>query len=184
MANKTIVMTKIRQILRSFTQGKSKVQIREQTGSSRNTIKKNIRKFIAEKMTFDMLSTLTDTELEVMFGSGELLDKGDRYEQLQQMLPELEKRFKQKGVTIYMFWQHYRKVHTDGYMHTQFNTYFTVYTGRAKAVMYMNHKAGDKMYIDFAGEKLNITDKETGELQSSPRISMTKQIFILLHYPP
>ena len=30
MTNKTILMTKIRQILRSFTQGKSKVQISEQ----------------------------------------------------------------------------------------------------------------------------------------------------------
>ncbi len=40
MANKTILMTKIRQILRSFTQGKSKVQISEQTGASRNTVKK------------------------------------------------------------------------------------------------------------------------------------------------
>jgi len=29
----------------------------------------------------------------------------------------------------------------------------------------MDHKAVDKMYIDFAGEKLSITDKETGEIQ-------------------
>jgi len=166
MANKTIVMTKIRQILRSFTQGKSKVQISEQTGASRNTVKKYIRKFIAEKMTFDMLSRLTDTELEVLFGSGEPPDKGERHEQLQRMLPDLEKRFKQKGVTIDMLWQHYLKAHPDGYRHTQFHTHFTVYTGRAKAVMHMDHKAGDKMYIDFAGEKLNITDKETGEVQA------------------
>lgn len=166
MANKTIEMTKIRQILRSFTQGKSKVQISEHTGTSRNTVKKYVRKFIAEKMTFDMLSKLTDTELEVMFGSAELPDKGERYEQLQRMLPDLEKRFKQKGVTIYILWQHYLKTHPDGYRHTQFHMHFTVFTGRAKAVMHMDHKAGDKMYIDFAGEKLSITDKETGEVQA------------------
>ena len=29
----------------------------------------------------------------------------------------------------------------------------------------MNHKAGDKVYIDFAGEKLSITDKDSGEIQ-------------------
>ncbi len=58
-------MTKIRQILRSFTQGKSKVQISEQTGTSRNTVKKYIRKFLSEKMTFDILSSMSDTELEV-----------------------------------------------------------------------------------------------------------------------
>lgn len=166
MANKTILMTKIRQILRSFTQGKSKVQISEQTGSSRNTVKKYIRKFLAEKMTFDMLSSLTDTELEVLFGSAEPPDKGERYEQLQRLLPDLEKRFKQKGVTILMLWKRYLQVHPDGYGHTQFHTHFTVYVGRAKAVMHMDHKAGDKMYIDFAGERLTITDKQTGEVQA------------------
>ena len=76
MANKTILMSKIRQILRSFTQGKSKVQISEQTGASRNTVKKYIRKFLTEKMTFDMLNSLSDAELEVLFGSVEPPDKG------------------------------------------------------------------------------------------------------------
>ena len=123
MANKTILMTKIRQILRSFTLGKSKVQISEQTGTSRNTVKKYIRKFLEEKMTFDMLSSFTDTELEVLFGSSEPLDKGERFDQLQQLLPDLEKRFKQKGVTIDMLWRHYLLIHPSGYGHTQFHTY-------------------------------------------------------------
>jgi transposase len=165
MANKTILMTKIRQILRSFTQGKSKVLISQQTGASRNTVKKYIRKFLSEKMTFDMLSSMSDTELEVLFGSAELIDRDPRYEPLQLMLPDLEKHFKKKGVTIAMLWKLYLQTHPDGYAHTQFHTYFTRYTGRAKAVMHMEHKAGDKMYIDFAGEKLSITDKETGEVQ-------------------
>jgi transposase len=166
MANKIILMTKIRQILRSFTQGKSKVQISEQTGASRNTVKKYIRKFLSEKMTFDMLNSMSDTELEVMFGSAETPDKGPRYEKLQAMLPDLEKRFKQRGVTIMMLWKIYLQSHPDGYAHTQFHNYFAIYIGRAKAVMHMEHKAGDKMYIDFAGEKLSITDKETGEVQA------------------
>jgi transposase len=165
MANKTILMTKIRQILRSFTQGKSKVQISDQTGASRNTVKKYIRKFLSEKMTFDMLSSMSDAELEILFVSVEPPDKGERYEQLQRMLPDLEKRFKQKGVTIDMLWRLYRQTHADGFGHTQFHTHFTVYIGRAKAVMHMEHKAGDKMYIDFAGEKLSITDNQTGEVQ-------------------
>ena len=31
--------------------------------------------------------------------------------------------------------------------------------------MHMNHKADNKMYIDFAGEKLSITDQQTGKIQ-------------------
>jgi transposase len=165
MANKTLLMTKIRLILKSFTQGKSKVQISEQAGTSRNTVKKYIRRFLAEKMTFDAVNLMTDVELEVLFGGGEPADKGPRYEQLQQMLPGLEKRYKQRGVTIDMLWKLYLKEHPGGYGHTQFHTHFTIYTGRAKPVMHLEHKAGDKMYIDFAGEKLSVTDKDSGEVQ-------------------
>jgi len=31
--------------------------------------------------------------------------------------------------------------------------------------MHMNHKAGDKMFVDYAGEKLKIIDRETGKEQ-------------------
>jgi transposase len=31
--------------------------------------------------------------------------------------------------------------------------------------MRMEHKAGDKLYVDFAGQKLTIVDKQTGEIQ-------------------
>lgn len=165
MANKTILMTKIRQILLCFTQGKSNVKISEQTGASRNTVKKYIRRFLAEKMTFDMLNSMSDTELEILFGSAEPPDQDPRYEQLQQMLPDLEKRFKKRGITISLLWQAYRNIYPDGYGHSQFHSHFTSYTGRARPVMHIDHKAGDKMYIDFAGEKLSITDKESGEVQ-------------------
>jgi transposase len=166
MANKTILMNKIRQILHYFTQGKSKVQISEQAGVSRNTVKKYIRKFLSEKLTYDVISNMTDTDLETLFVSVEPPGMDPRYEQLQRMLPELEKRFKQKGVTIDLLWKLYLQAHPGGYGHTQFHTHFTLYTRRAKPVMHLEHKAGDKMYIDFAGEKLSITDKETGEVQA------------------
>ncbi|MWD30549.1 IS21 family transposase, partial [Aquicoccus sp. SCR17] len=32
-------------------------------------------------------------------------------------------------------------------------------------VMHMEHKAGDKLFIDFTGKKLHIVDRETGELK-------------------
>ena len=97
MANKTVLMTKIRLILKFFTQGKSKVQISEQTGTSRNTVKKYIGRFLSERMTFDVVDAMTYMELEMLFGGAEPLDKDPRYEQLQRMFPDLEKRYKQRG---------------------------------------------------------------------------------------
>lgn len=165
MANKTIDMSKIRQILRFFTQGKSKVYISQQTGASRNTVKRYIRRFLQEKLTYEDICNMQDAELEVMFGSSQPPDLGHRYDELQRLLPDLEKRFKQKGVTIDLLWRQYRQLYPHGYGHTQFHGYFTAYIGRARPVMHLEHKAGDKMYIDFAGEKLGITDQQTGEIQ-------------------
>lgn len=165
MANKTIDMSKIRQILRFFTQGKSKVFISRQTGASRNTVKRYIRKFLQEKLTFEDISGMQDADLEVLFVPSRPPDLGKRYDELQQILPDLEKQFKQRGVTIELLFRQYRLDYPEGYGHTQFHDYFTSYIGRARPVMHMDHKAGDKMYIDFAGEKLSITDQQTGEVQ-------------------
>jgi len=165
MANKTIDMSKIRQILRFFTQGKSKVFISQQTGASRNTVKRYIRKFLLEKLTFEDISGMQDADLEVLFVPSRPPDLGKRYDELQGILPDLEKRFKQRGVTIELLFRQYRLDYPEGYGHTQFHDYFTSYVGRARPVMHMDHKAGDKMYIDFAGEKLSITDQQTGEVQ-------------------
>ena len=67
-------------------------------------------------------------------------------------------------MTITLIWKKYKETHPEGYELTQFYLYFRGFASRGLPVMHMEHKAGDKMYIDFAGEKLHITDKETGEV--------------------
>jgi len=111
MANKTIDMSKIRQILRFFTQGKSKVYISQQTGASRNTVKRYIRRFLQEKLTYEDICNMQDSELEVMFGSSQPPDLGHRYDELQRLLPDLGKRFKQKSVIIDLLRRQYWQLH-------------------------------------------------------------------------
>ena len=165
MANKTILMSRIRQIFRLHAQGRSKKQISILTGSSRNTVKKYLIKFIEKRLTYRELDQMSDHELEQIFCPSEPAVKEERFEELQRMLPDLEKQMKRKGMTIGMLWQQYQQQHPDGYAITQFYKHYSHYVKRAKPVMHMEHKAGDKMFIDFAGEKLGIVDKDSGELQ-------------------
>ena len=53
MANKPINMNKVRQILRLHSQGYKKLQIAEQTGISRNTIKKYLKEFTESNLSFE-----------------------------------------------------------------------------------------------------------------------------------
>src|SRR5580693_3917058 len=87
MANKIILMTKLRQILRLFAQGESKRKISERTGISRNTLKKYILEYLEKRLTIEVINEMSDHALEAVFGTMVEPVKDSRYEELQLLLP-------------------------------------------------------------------------------------------------
>ena len=164
MANKTILMNRIRQILRLYTQGTSKKKISELTSSSRNTVKKYIAKFCVQRLTYDVLMQMNDHDLELLFGYVGPVVEDKRLAHLQSLLPQMEKDLKRKGVTILLLFEQYKKEYPGGYGITQFYKYFRYFLKRVQPVMHLEHKAGDKMYIDFTGTKLSLIDTSSGEV--------------------
>ena len=158
-------MLKLRQILRYYTQGTSKKQISEITGVSRNTLKRYINRFILLRLTYEHITSLSDHELEKLFIESSPKLPDERFGRLQQLLPDIEKQMSRKGVTLLGLWEQYHAVNAPAYQYTQFKKYYHFYSNRVKPVMHMEHKAGDKMYIDFAGDKLSIVDTDSGEIK-------------------
>jgi hypothetical protein len=165
MANKTILMSRIRQILRLYTQGTSKKKISELTASSRNTVKKYIQKFHKERLTFEQVNAMSDHDLEQLFGYVAPVIKDNRFEELQVILPGMEKQLKRKGMTILLLFEQYKKEHPQGYGITQFYKYFRYFLKRVQPVMHLENIGGDKLYIDFAGDRLSILDVDSGEIR-------------------
>ena len=60
-------MSKVRNIIKLYTEGVSKQSIGERTGLPRNTVKKYIRLFLASGKTPEQIEQLGDTELEQLF---------------------------------------------------------------------------------------------------------------------
>lgn len=164
MANKTILMSRIRQLLRMYAQGKGKRQISTLTGLSRNTIKKYLHKFIALKLTYGEVEAMSDHDLDGLFIPPVEAPANQRFEQLQELLPDIEKQLKRTGITRLQLWEAYRRQHPDGYGRSRFNQYIQEYIERSQPVMHLEHKAGDKLFIDFAGDKLPLVDAQTGEV--------------------
>ena len=165
MANNTIDMSKLRQILRLHTQRCSKLQISLQTGISRNTLKKYIKDFTSSGITFEELNTLSDQDLESLFIKPEEKPLNEKIAILFSRFPAMDKELKRKGVTTQLLWEEYRKQYPGGLGITQFRHYYGHWKAQVNPVMHIDHKAGDKMFVDFAGEKLQIIDKQTGEVQ-------------------
>ena len=157
-------MNKVKQILQWYTEGVPKLQISLRTGVSRNSVKSYIRQFIAMEKSLEEILCLKESELEQIFLSRPVKEPERRYKELIAFFPEIDKALKKKGNTLHKLWKDYLKTNPDGFKHTQFNEHYRQWSKRTNATMHVDHKAGDKMYVDFAGEKLQITDPDTGEV--------------------
>ena len=164
MSNKLIHMKKVKLILRLYTQGVSKKTISEQSDCTRNTVKKYIRQFIAIGVPFSDLDKLSNTELEQLF-KNENKEPNYRLERLESYFPEIEKALKKKGVTREYLWQKYISENPDGYRLSQFKNHYSIWRKQVNSVMHIEHKSGDKVYVDYTGQRLEIVDINTGELR-------------------
>ena len=159
-------MSKIRHVLQLVSQGRSKLLIASQTGVSRNTLKKYLKAFECSGLSFTEVNALSDADLEALFIKPLEKPIDPRLQTLFSLFAAMDKELKRKGVTRFLLWQEYRRTHPDGYGISQFKHYFAQWRAQVNPSMRMEHKAGDKLYVDFAGDKLTIIDKQSGEVQS------------------
>ena len=165
MANKLTDMSKIRKALKFHCSGKSKLFISNYLSLSRNTVKKYIALFDALRLNLEDLEQKTDADLENLFSQPTLESSNPTLEKLHSYFPKMERDLKKVGVTVQHLWEEYYKENPDGLKSSQFRYHFKNWSNRVNPVMHMNHKAGDKMYVDYAGKTLSIIDQDTGEIK-------------------
>src|SRR4030042_6783694 len=166
MSNNLIIMSKARSILKMYSEGVSKQSISVRTGATPNTVKKYIRQFIAMNKPLEEFDRLNDSELEQLFSFKEQREPDKRLQELITIFPEVEKALKRKGVTKEGVWRKYYEAHPDGYRETQFRSHYNQWSKHVNSVMHVEHKAGDKMYVDYAGQHLQIVNDATGEIKN------------------
>jgi len=164
MANTKTDMSKLRQMLRLYAEGQSKLKISELTGVSRNTLKKYLKIYSRLGLNLQTIEQRSDQELDRLFGENFLPEPSDRYNTLETYFPDIEKELKKRGITRQILWERYIEKHPEGYRLSQFKYHYQQWLKRSKPVMHIDHIAGDKMYVDYTGEKLHLVDEETGEI--------------------
>lgn len=158
MSNKPITMQKLRQVIRLYGQGKGTKSINSMLGISRNTVKKYLQIFHSSGLSYEAFFALSDNELAELFQVKPSPAVTQRQLDLEAMLPDLCKQLKRKGVTREQLHKQYLEKHPDGYSRSRFNNLVYLYLGQSHPIMHIEHKAGEKMYINFTGEKLYLQD--------------------------
>lgn len=164
MAGKILRMSKLKQLLLMYNQGKSKKEISRTLGISRNTLKSYLIRFSAMQKEVEYLVDLEDHILEKMFFPGSPSYKESRYDDLKNRLDYFAKELKRTGVTRQLLWEEYKDGLTKYYSYSQFCYHLQQHLASSKPSMVLNHTAGEKMFVDYAGNKLSYVDISTGEL--------------------
>jgi transposase len=76
----------------------------------------------------------------------------------------MKKELRHKGVTLQLLWFEYRELHPDGYGYSQFCQLYRDWRRRLDVVMRQDHKAGEKLFVDFPGSPSPSTTSVTLEL--------------------
>ena len=83
-------------------------------------------------------------------------------------LPEMKlvnRELARKGVTLALLWEEYAQENPDDhYSYVQFTRYYRSWADAQDIPMRQFHKAGEKLFVDFAGQTIPIVDPETGEI--------------------
>ncbi len=164
MSQRRISMKKIREIMRLHEQSKlSQRQISQALGMSRPVVSDYINKIKTFGLTFIDIENMPDeTLLNILQGNKTADNK--RHEILQNQFLHFTQELKRLGVTRQTLWEEYILVNPGGYSYSQFCYHFQIWQNMSEITMHIEHKAGDKLFVDFAGKKLSITERTTGEI--------------------
>jgi transposase len=157
-------MNKIREIIRLSEECKLSVrQIAQALNVSRPVVTQYLSDYKASGLSYEESGRMGDEELLTALGR-KRQNKNSRYRVLAGKFEYFSQEMKRVGVTMELLWKKYRAEQPDGYSYGQFCYHFQVWRDALDVTMHMNHKAGEKMFVDYTGKKMRIYDSKNSEV--------------------
>jgi transposase len=71
------------------------------------------------------------------------------------------------GVTLLLLWEEYRAGQPDGYGYSRFCDLYAEWRGRLSPTMRQAHPAGERLFVDYAGQTVAVIAAATGETRAA-----------------
>ncbi len=159
-------MRKIKEVLRlHFESGLGQRPIGRCLGLSRTTVGDYLRRAKEAGLVWPLPEKLTDQQLyHQLFPPAVSVSTTDR------PVPDyvyLHTELKRKGVTKMLLWEEYQSDNPHAYSYSQFCELYRRWSRKLKLSMRQIHKAGEKLFVDYAGHTLPIINPSTGEIRDA-----------------
>lgn len=169
MAKERLSMRKVREILRlKYEKQLSNRAIAKSCQVSRSTVSDYLERFRTSGLEWPLPDTVYDDELECRLFP--VTKEPDRRKHMPKM-EYIHEELKKKGVTLQLLWLEYKERHPDGYQYSYFCDLYQKWSGKIDISLRQHYKAGEKLFVDYAGQTVPISDSKTGDVVNA-------QIFI------
>jgi len=153
-------MRKIREILRlKWTSLLSNRDIAKSSSTARSTVAGCLERASKAGLSWPLPESLDDVALEQLLYPPAVVSEAVR---AMPQWPLLQKELKRKGVTLALLWDEYKAGQPNGYHYSQFCKLYREFTSQVDCCMRQCHIAGEKLFVDYCGQTVPITDPETG----------------------
>ncbi len=170
MSRKRLSMRHVYDVLRlAWTAGLSERQIAQSLGLSRPTVANYVHRAQEAGLSWPLPEGLDEATLEALLfpppaAKGTLAHLAPNWASVHQEL-------QRKGVTLLLLWQEYKAREPAGFQYSWFCQSYRAWAGKLDVVMRQSHRAGEKLFVDYAGQTLPIVNGHSGEVHEA-------QIFI------
>lgn len=154
-------MRKIKDVLRLRAAGYSARRIADCLGLGRTSARNYLERAEKAGLSWPDVADLDEDTLEHRLFGREARPEGHRF--VEPDWAEISQELKRPGVTLLLLWEEYRARHPgDGYAYSAYCQHYRAWVKRLSPSMRQRHVAGEKMFVDYSGVRMEVTDPATG----------------------
>jgi transposase len=159
-------MRKIKEVLRlHFEHQQSIRQIAPSCSIARSTVQEYLYRAEQAGLTWPLPEEMDDAALE-----SRLFPPQTPIPPEKRQMPPMEylhQERKKKGVTLMLLWHEYKQANPDGYQYSQFCELYHQWRKTLDVCLRQEYRAGEKLFVDYAGQTIPIHDPLTGETREA-----------------
>jgi transposase len=154
-------MRRTKEICRLAHAGLTGRAIARSLGASNSTVGDAISRLKATGLTWQEVETMSEAELERrLYREHGQVASDPREPDWGHVCEELKRRH----MTLQLLWCEYRSDHPDGWGYSWFCERYRSWLSKADPVMRQHHVFGEKLFVDWAGDTVDVIDGKTGEM--------------------
>ncbi|UCG07864.1 MAG: IS21 family transposase [Desulfobacterales bacterium] len=166
MPAERLTMRKIREVFRlKFDCDISNRQIAKSCNIARSTVAEYLFRFQQAAVSWPLANDIDDNQLEQL-----LYPKLPAVPADQRVVPDwsyIHQQLRHKSVTLMLLWQEYKEQFPQGYQYSQFCHLYRQWTHQIDPVMRQEHRAGEKLFVDYAGQTVPVYDLHANQMREA-----------------